>query len=105
MSLDDKRIAIISFLQWNDRNGCYTDENCNIEGVERMTYEDAVKYFFGVMNEDFYCNIADNIFELTYDDVIKYSKENNLYKETIYKINVLINAENINTELFRKLLV
>ena len=32
-----------------------------------MTYEDAVKYFFRVMNYDFYYSIADNIFELSYD--------------------------------------
>lgn len=42
-----------------------------------MTYENVVKYFFGVMNNDFYYGIADNIFELSYDEVIKYAKENN----------------------------
>ena len=62
--MKNNRIRITKFLQWNDRNGCYTDENCDIEGVERMNYEDALKYFFGVMNEDFYYNITDNIFEL-----------------------------------------
>lgn len=51
---EKERRAITKFLQWNDKNGCYTDENCDIEGVERMTYDDAVKYFFVVMNEDFY---------------------------------------------------
>ena len=32
----------------------YTDENCDLEEVPRMTYDDSVKYFFGVMNDDFY---------------------------------------------------
>ncbi|WP_252231240.1 hypothetical protein [Clostridium sp. ZBS15] len=98
------RIKIVKFLQWNDKNGCYTDENCDIEGVEKMSYEDAVKYFFGVINEDFYYNITDNIFELTYEDAIRYAKENNLYDKTINKLNTLINAENLDNTLYRSLL-
>ena len=35
-----------------------------------MTYDDSVKYFFGVMNDDFYYNITDNIFELSYEEVM-----------------------------------
>ena len=45
MSQEIKRIRITEFLQWNDRNGCYTDENCDSEDVPRMTYEEAIKYF------------------------------------------------------------
>ena len=62
--MDNNRIKITEFLQWNDRNGCYTDEICDLEEVPRMNYEDTVKYFFGVMNEDFYYCITYNIFEL-----------------------------------------
>lgn len=102
--VNKQRMQITEFLQWNDKNGCYTDENCDVEGVERMTYEDAVKYFFGVMNEDFYYNIEDNIFELTYEEVIKYARENNLYDKTMSKLNILINAETIDTKLYRSLL-
>lgn len=29
---------IIEFPKWNDRNGYCTDENSDIEGVERMSY-------------------------------------------------------------------
>ena len=91
--MENNRIKITEFLQWNDRNGCYTDENCDLEEVPRMTYEDAVKYFFGVMNDDFYYSIADNIFELSYDEVIKYAKDNNLYDSTYEKLNLLINND------------
>lgn len=41
----DRRISITKFFQCNDRNGCYTDENCDIEF--------AVKYLFGVISDDF----------------------------------------------------
>lgn len=41
------------------------------EEITKMTYEDAVKYFFGLMNDNFYYGINDNIFELFYDEVIK----------------------------------
>ncbi|MFQ9245948.1 MAG: hypothetical protein ACLR3R_00340 [Clostridium paraputrificum] len=85
------RRKITEFLQWNDKNGCYTDENCDLEHITRMTYEDAVKYFFGIMNDDFYYRITDNIFELSYDEVIKYAKDNNFYDGTYEKLNLLIN--------------
>ncbi len=45
-----------------------------------MTYEDSIKYFFGVLNEDFYYTIADNMFELEYDELIKYAKNNGFYE-------------------------
>lgn len=98
------RKKILQFLQWNDRNGCYTDENCDLEEVTRMTYEEAVKYFFGIINDDFYYNIAENIFELTYDEVIKYAKENNIYESTMNKLQILIDAKSADDELYRSIL-
>ena len=41
MNKEIKRIKITEFLQWNDRNGCYTDENCDLEDIPRLTYDDA----------------------------------------------------------------
>lgn len=52
VNIDKQRIKIVKFLQLNDRNSCYTDENCDLEDIPRMTYEEAVKYFFGVINND-----------------------------------------------------
>ena len=52
---------IINFLQWNDKNGYYTDEICNLGYVFRLSLEESVKYFFGVINSDFYYSIVDNI--------------------------------------------
>lgn len=40
-----------------------------------MNYKDALKYFFGVMNEDLHYNMTDNIFEITYDDTINMQKK------------------------------
>lgn len=104
MDVNKKRIAITEFLQWNDRNGSYTDENCDLEGIQRMTYEDAVKYFFGVMNDDFYYSVTDNIFELTYEEAIKYAKENNFYETTINKLTLLEKEINPTKEFYRVLI-
>ena len=93
MNEEEKRVAITKFLQWNDKNGSYTDIMCDLEEVSRTTYEDAEKYFFSIINEDFYYGITDNIFELTYDEVVKYAKENNLYDNTIEKLNSLLSGE------------
>lgn len=104
MNNEKKRKRIIKFLQWNDRNGCYTDENCDLEDIPRMTYEEAVKYFFGVMNDDFYYNITDNIFELSFDEVIQYAKENNFYTETYGKLERLYDEKNITEDFYQSLL-
>ena len=99
------RRKVLSFLQWNDKNGYYTDERCDLEEVPRMTYEDSIKYFFGVLNEDFYYNLVDNIFELEYDEVIQYAKNNGFYEKTYKKLNLLINTNKVNDiSFYRNLL-
>lgn len=102
--MDNDRIKITEFLQWNDRNGCYTDENCDLEEVPRMTYEDSVKYFFGVIDGNFYYKITDNIFELSYEEVIRYAKDNGFYDRTMDKLNKLINEDKPTVELYKSLI-
>jgi len=102
---EKERIEITKFLQWEDKNGSYTDENSDIEGVERMSYEDTVKYFFGVINSEIYFSIADNIFELTYEEVIRYSKEFNIYDKTMSKLTQLFKQDNATEEFYKSLLV
>ena len=97
-------MAIINFLQWNDPNGSYTDDDCMAEEIPMMTYEDAVKYFFGVINGDFYAGISDSICEITYDNVIKYAKENTFYDETIKKLNLLIKNSSPTVEFYKGLI-
>lgn len=99
-----RRLMLIKFLQWNDSNGCYTDEDCDLEKVSRLTYEEAMKYFFGLINDDFYYSVVDNIFELTYEEIIEYAKQNNFYESTMKKLNLLINEPNP-TEIFYKSLL
>ena len=98
------RVKVLDFLQWNDGHGCYTDEYCELEDVQKFTYEDAVKYFFGIINEDFYCTQVDNIFELTYEEVIEYAKLNNFYESTMKKFNLLRDEPNP-TEVFYKSII
>jgi hypothetical protein len=37
----DNRLSIIRWLVWNDRNGCYTDAECESEGLEPISLDDA----------------------------------------------------------------
>lgn len=101
---EKERIAITKFLQWQDINGSYADENSDIEGVPRMTYEDAVKCFFGVINSELYYSINDNIFELTYEEVIEYSKKFNVYNSKMHKLIQLFKKTNVTTEFYISLL-
>ncbi len=34
-----------SLLQWNDKNGYYTDERCDLEEVQKLSLEESIKYF------------------------------------------------------------
>lgn len=70
--------------------------------MPRMTYVDSVKYFFDVVNEDAYYKVADNIFELTYEEAIKFAKEKGFYDTSIEKLNLLVSEENP-SEVLQKL--
>ena len=81
----------LDFLQWNDKNGYYTDERCDLEKVPRLSFEESIKYFLGVINSDFYYTVVDNIFELTFAKTIEYAKSNGFFLETCNKLSKLIN--------------
>ena len=98
------RTRILNFLQWNDRHGCYTDENCDLEEVDRLTYNEAIKLFFGVINDEFYYSKADNIFELSYEQVIEYAKQNDFYDCTMEKLNLLLQESSPNDSFYRTLI-
>jgi hypothetical protein len=38
------RDRIIAWLKWNDRNGIYSDNDCDNEGLPRLTLEMAKEY-------------------------------------------------------------
>ena len=50
-----ERQAIIGFLQWSDGDGCYTDEQCEIEGIKPLTLEDARTHFYRALYMEDYC--------------------------------------------------
>lgn len=104
MDKERERKIIIEFLQWNDKNGCYTDENCDSEDVPRMTYEEAVKYFFEVVNGDAYASIGESMADIEYEEVIRYAKDKNLYDITMRKLSGLISKINPTIEFYKGLL-
>lgn len=104
MDKEKERKGIIEFLQWNDRNGCYTDENCDSEDVPRMTYEEAIKYFFGVVNDDVYSQISESMADIEYEQVINFAKQNGFYDETLDKLSKLISKTSNTVEVYKSLL-
>lgn len=104
MNNEKKRKFIIEFLQWNDKNGCYTDENCDLEDVPRMTYEEAIKYFFGVVNDDVYSQISESMADIEYEQVINFAKQNGFYDETLDKLSKLISKTSNTVEVYKSLL-
>lgn len=102
---DLTRKKILNFLQWNDKNGYYNDEIRIIENIPTLTIEDSIKFFFGVINSDFYYSIVDNIFELNFYETIQYSKINGFYNKTCEKLKLLINTKTDELDLFYKSLL
>lgn len=98
------RLRLTQFLQWNDRNGCYTDENCMVEECPKLTYEDTIKYFIIVLNEDDYYSIIDNMFELTYDEVIEVAKNKGIYNKSIERLQLLLSKKDFSEELCKKVI-
>lgn len=47
------REKILNFLQWNDRNGCYLDEYCKLEGFSPLTLQDSLIFLDMHMNDYF----------------------------------------------------
>lgn len=100
---DINRIKILNFLKWNDKNGAYTDEDRYIEGIEKMTYNDAIKYFYSVVNDDIYYKEADNIFELTFEEVKDIAVKNDIVNSTENKLEILLKAKNNLEDIYRNL--
>ena len=40
-----ERQALLKALSENDANGCYTDEDCDAEGLPRLTYDQALALY------------------------------------------------------------
>lgn len=104
MNKEKERKNIINFLQWNDQNGCYTDENCDSDDIPRMTYEEAIKYFFGVVNADAYIEISESMADIEYEQVINFAKQNGFYDETLDKLSKLISKTSHTVEIYKSLL-
>lgn len=93
------RLSILEFLQWKNQYGEYVDAKRISEGMNIITYEEAVKHFFGLINADFYSKFVNNIIELTYEEVINTAIINKFYDTTVSKIDMLI-GEEFPTEMF-----
>lgn len=93
MITDNERKSILLFLQWNDKNGCYTDEECKQQGYKPFGKKDTIKLFFSTINKD----IIEDPLSYSYPEIISISKETNIYFSTILKLQLLLKAPNCNT--------
>ena len=60
--------------------------------------------FFGVVNSSAYYPIDKNVFELPYEEVIRYSKKFNFYNKTMHKLLQLFQENNTTEEFYIGLL-
>lgn len=91
------------FLQWEDRNGCYTDENCEIEDMPILDEEGTLKYVIKVLNFEEFENSSKDIQEMEFEEIEEFLKSKELYEITIDKINTLKENDK-NITLYRKLI-
>jgi hypothetical protein len=45
------REYLISMLAWNDRNGVFTDKDCELEGMKPMTKADAINLIVQIIDD------------------------------------------------------
>ena len=69
-----------------------------------MTYEEAIKYFFGVVNADAYSQISESMADIEYEQVINFAKQNGFYDETLDKLSKLISKTSHTVEVYKSLL-
>lgn len=48
--LEMSRESLIKWLCWSDRNGIYRDDECELEGIEPMTREEALEIALSQVN-------------------------------------------------------
>ncbi|WP_034849848.1 hypothetical protein [Clostridium hydrogeniformans] len=100
---NEERKIILEFLQWNDHNGCYTDNNCKGKEIKPLGKKDTLKIFFAVVNNDFFKDKDDdNPLNFTLLEIIKISKRSNVYFSTTLKLTMLLRNNNIET--YKKLI-
>jgi hypothetical protein len=49
----EDRESILYWLKWNDRNGAYTDSDCDLEELPRLNLEEAKSLMSSVIMEIF----------------------------------------------------
>lgn len=49
---DGSREEVISWLTWNDSNGCFCDEDAEAEGMPRLTLQTARELMRTILRED-----------------------------------------------------
>lgn len=92
MNISDKeREIILEFLQWNDKNGCLTDEKCRKQGDKPFGKKDTLKLFYGAVNQDLFVGQRDdNPLSFTYPEVMWIAKEKKVYFSTTTKLKMLL---------------
>lgn len=70
----------------------------------KNAYEEAVKYFFGVVNADDYSEISESMADVEYEKVINFAKENGFYEKTMEKLTKLTDEDDITIKLYKSLI-
>lgn len=95
---EHERIIITNFLQWNDRNGAYTDELCKECNNEPFGKRDVLKFFFSTINQDLlYHEEDENPLNISLSKVVSLLKEKHLYFSSMIKLELLLKDDSITT--------
>lgn len=82
----------------------YTNEICDLENIPKVILKESIKFFFGVINSDFYYTIVDKIFKLNFDETIQYSRDIEFYEKTFNRLNSLISNNKPHENFYKNLL-
>lgn len=97
MRNENVRIALTNFLQWNDRNGVYSDQECEILGIDNLTIEESIISFFYNMWIDIYSEYEESAFEIGLSKCVEIAQANNIFDKGMALINQIVTDPSENT--------
>ena len=96
---EERRQAMIRFLQATDPNGCYSDEDCLVEFGEKLDYETAEQYFVWFANSP----VFDSLTLSGAIEALDMIKQKGLYAENRLVIDALTKQPERSNEFYRKI--
>lgn len=95
--LENMRVVALELSQYNDKNGCYTDEQSMAEFGEIVNFEWALNYFIWYTNEEIASIVSESV------EVTDLAKQLGVFEKHVQALYLLSTKQNYK-DYFEKLI-